>query len=115
MAKLKKVTLDPEAAETVQTMNVPAVDLPRLVRQFDYAKPPEDCSSCGGEAEWSGNSGIAVCYFCGNRFRSKLFLPNAKECDIPEFLLEEKGPSIEAFADRVMEAATSSPVRPFYS
>jgi hypothetical protein len=40
---------DPEAAETVPTTSVPAVDLPRLVRLSRYQKMPDD--GCG---EWIG-------------------------------------------------------------
>jgi hypothetical protein len=42
---------DPEAAETVQTTSVPAVDLPRLVRLYNWLRVEEqhgETIACGG-------------------------------------------------------------------
>ncbi len=51
---------DPEAAETVQTTNVPAVDLPRLVRL------PSDVARCDGvgfddDGRWDWREGCETC------------------------------------------------------
>ena len=63
---------DPEAAETVQTTNVPAVDLPRLVRLYDWLRMEQhhgETIACGGifpdeeikeGQQWQGSSGQAV-------------------------------------------------------
>ncbi len=48
---------DPEAAETVQTANVPAVDLPRLVRPY---------------VDGEDLSGRLMCYHCRHSFPAPL-------------------------------------------
>jgi hypothetical protein len=69
---------DPEAAETVQTTNVPAVDLPRLVRLYDWLRVEQhhgEVIACGGifpsreiqeGQRWQGSSGHTVTVECVN-------------------------------------------------
>lgn len=82
---------DPEAAETVQTTKVPAVDLPRLVRPL--------CDNCGSPATYRGlhweAGAVYVCEACrrSHGVEHKFMRPIWKETDHSERNLEMVGPN----------------------